>query len=79
MCVVCSEHHSSCLEFHHIDPTHKDMNISTSLNDVGVETLTAELMKCVVVCANCHRKIHDGVIDISHTKGLTREEIQFNA
>lgn len=45
-----------CYEFHHIRGNKKE-NISAMLNKSWQE-IKAELDKCVVVCANCHREIH---------------------
>lgn len=47
------------LEFHHPDPGEKDFDVSSRLGSAE-ETLTVELEKCVIVCSNCHREIHDG-------------------
>lgn len=44
-------------EFHHIDPSEKDYNIS-SLMSSGMKHLEKELDKCVLLCANCHSKKH---------------------
>ena len=57
----------SALEFHHIDPLEKDFAISDKLT--SWEAIRAELDKCVLVCANCHREIHEGM----HTGYLTDE------
>lgn len=51
--------YSKCLdalEFHHTDPTAKEMRISSYL--AGWERLRKELSKCVLLCANCHREVH---------------------
>ena len=45
------------LEFHHLDPTKKD-GVWTKMRLWGHERLHAELDKCILVCANCHREIH---------------------
>lgn len=60
-CFVCDEAEPACLDFHHIKG--KDMIVSAMLgmNDTRVKE---EIAKCVIVCANCHRKIHAGIIKI---------------
>lgn len=60
-CVVCSERETACLDFHHLGG--KDMNVSEMLarNDDRVKE---EIKKCVVLCSNCHRKHHAGLLDI---------------
>jgi predicted transcriptional regulator len=47
------------LEFHHLDPTKKDFSISSSGNTRAWEVIKKELDKCIMVCANCHREIHE--------------------
>jgi len=57
-CSVCG--YSKCiaaLEFHHPDPAGKDFGISGKTR--SWERIKAELDKCELVCANCHREIHD--------------------
>jgi 5-methylcytosine-specific restriction endonuclease McrA len=45
----------SALEFHHLDPSEKEISIRYGL---GREKLESELKKCVLLCANCHREVH---------------------
>lgn len=61
-CVVCKESESCCLDFHHINDIKLD-NISNLLN-TSWEIIKKEIKKCIVLCANCHRKIHAGLIKI---------------
>ncbi|QOE32633.1 HNH endonuclease [Klebsiella phage Muenster] len=49
----------AALEFHHLDPNEKDFGISSSGHTRSFEKLKIELDKCIMVCANCHREIHD--------------------
>lgn len=56
-CKLCPETDQDCLDFHHTDPTTKDGTISKMLG-VSTPVLAAEIAKCVVLCANCHRKVH---------------------
>lgn len=49
--------HPSIFEFHHIDPTTKDRDPSKMLS-LRWERVTAELDKCILLCANCHRLTH---------------------
>ena len=47
----------SALEFHHIDSRQKDFSITDTHR--CWEEVKAELDKCILVCANCHREIHN--------------------
>lgn len=47
------------LEFHHLDPSHKDFTISGKSK--SFETLKKEADKCILVCSNCHKEIHAGI------------------
>ena len=62
-CCVCGEKELCCLDFHHIDQEHKEFNMGSALNKTDGK-IVAEATKCVVVCSNCHRKIHGGVLNI---------------
>lgn len=58
-CAKCSERDPACLEFHHKDPKEKEGEISKMLNEFrSKESILCEIKKCVVLCANCHRKVH---------------------
>lgn len=65
-CQCCG--YSRCmgaLEFHHLDPKKKDFGIAAVTR--SWENIKDELDKCILVCANCHREIHAGIIDVSLT------------
>jgi DNA-binding CsgD family transcriptional regulator len=47
------------LEFHHLDPTKKDFNVSKKGHCTSWEKVKKELDKCILVCANCHREVHE--------------------
>ena len=49
----------SVFEFHHTDPALKDFGISKSGHCRSLEAVKAELDKCIMLCANCHRIEHD--------------------
>lgn len=60
-CCLCGYNKvSSALEFHHINPKNKSYGISTG-NCYSLETDLNEIRKTVLVCANCHREIHEGL------------------
>ena len=43
------------LQFDHRDPTEKRYTVSQMISHAGPETILAEVAKCDIVCANCHR------------------------
>lgn len=55
-CLICKENDVACLDFHHLQD--KEFNISTKINSLSKENLRKEIDKCVVLCSNCHRKLH---------------------
>lgn len=58
-CTFCSETHPATLEFHHLDPSAKETTIANAvMNGWSVKRVQAEMAKCIVLCANCHRKLH---------------------
>lgn len=46
------------LEFHHLDSEEKEGQISVLIKSAGRARIKAEIEKCIVVCSNCHKKIH---------------------
>ena len=46
------------LEFHHLNSAQKDFGISEKGYTRSWERVRAEIEKCVLVCANCHRELH---------------------
>lgn len=47
----------SALEFHHLDSEQKEVNIAHTSKTL--EKIKPELDKCILVCSNCHREIHN--------------------
>lgn len=46
-------------DLHHVDPSKKEYNIALLLRrKYTLEQLFQELAKCILLCANCHRKVH---------------------
>lgn len=65
-CCICG--YNKCvgaLEFHHLNPFEKDFSISSSGVTRSWKKIKMELDKCICVCANCHREIHAGLININ--------------
>ena len=61
-CSLCNEKDVCCLDFHHVSED-KDYAVS---NMVGLswKKILEEISKCILVCANCHRKLHAGKLKI---------------
>ncbi len=50
----------TALEFHHLDPKEKDFSPSGNMN-MAWDKIKVEIDKCILVCANCHREIHNNI------------------
>lgn len=63
-CTRCPESDSRCLDFHHVDPKSKSFSLGSSVaRDSSEAKLREELAKCVLLCANCHRKEHIALVE----------------
>ena len=49
------------LDFHHLDPFEKEFTIAGNYN-ISWKRIVNELKKCILVCSNCHREIHAGIV-----------------
>jgi len=52
------------LEFHHLKTNEKDFGISQKGYTRSWVKVKKELDKCVMLCANCHREIHAGKLQL---------------
>jgi 5-methylcytosine-specific restriction endonuclease McrA len=82
-CQICGyDKCSAALEFHHVDPRTKDFTISQRMTTF--EAIRRELDKCVLLCANCHREVHDGyhpqyLVYEDSDRGLELDELDLDS
>lgn len=55
-CKLVDKDYPQIYDFHHTDPLQKDFSISKTTKTF--KSIKSELDKCIVLCANCHRKEH---------------------
>jgi len=64
-CMVCG--YNKCqraLSFHHLNPKEKDFDLSSRGLTRSWERIKKEIDKCVLLCANCHMEVHDGITQL---------------
>lgn len=49
------------LELHHVDPSKKEAQPSKIMSR-SEKRIIEEISKCIIVCSNCHREIHAGLV-----------------
>lgn len=65
LCQGCGRSFSSrVFEFHHLDARTKGFAISADGILRSWDLMVAELEKCVLLCANCHREVHAGAREL---------------
>lgn len=57
-CADCGEAEPCCLDYHHTCPNNKLFRIGIAAYRKRPSEIQDELDKCIVLCANCHRKRH---------------------
>lgn len=63
-CVICGyDRCGAALDAHHVDPSEKKFGLSVRGLTHSIEKSLEEANKCVLLCANCHREFHAGLID----------------
>lgn len=56
-CERCGEDDPACLDFHHVEA--KRYGIAEMVNrGFAIEKIKNEITRCIVLCANCHRREH---------------------
>ncbi|AKM82365.1 TPA: HNH endonuclease [Candidatus Berkelbacteria bacterium] len=64
-CSICGYNkYAGALDFHHIDESTKKFDLSTKGLTRSWERTKTEIDKCILVCANCHREIHAGLVQL---------------
>jgi len=81
-CFACGfEGLAAVFEFHHLDPAQKEFGITQDGIPHRWDKVVAELAKCVMLCANCHREVHAGVRELfdDGLLGLAEEQTPYAA
>ena len=65
-CKICGYNkYNGALEFHHLNSDEKDFIIGDrNLPTSEWPLIQKELDKCILLCSNCHREVHGGVLQI---------------
>ncbi len=64
-CQICGYlRYQGALELHHINPKDKSFGIGDKGYTRSWERVKAELDKCILLCANCHREVAAGVVQL---------------
>lgn len=65
-CACCGYNRcNNALEFHHLNPADKLFELKTALERPKAwSTIVSELRKCVLLCANCHREVHQNFLAV---------------
>lgn len=77
-CIRCG--YDKCLkalEFHHIDPNKKDFTISN--DHFKLLDAIAESKKCILICSNCHKELHDNLWNLDELNLKEMEEVEHDS
>lgn len=59
----------SAFDFHHINPDEKSFEIKVEmLKYKSDDLILEEALKCMLLCSNCHRELHNPHMDMNHVK-----------
>jgi hypothetical protein len=60
-CTICGyDKNYASLDFHHINPKEKEFPLDARhLSNSSITSLLKEAKKCILLCANCHRELHN--------------------
>ena len=73
-CCICGyDKCPSALDLHHLNPDEKEFTICQNANR-GWATVRKEIKKCILICSNCHRELHSGLINTDNLKSTFNEE-----
>ncbi len=64
-CEICN--YSKCdraLSFHHVNPKEKSFGVAAKGFTRSWDKIKAEIDKCILLCANCHMEVHEGITQL---------------
>lgn len=64
-CYLCNEKDIACLDFHHLDSKYDQVS---HMQTHSMKLINDEIDKCIVLCSNCHRKLHFHKLTIEELK-----------
>lgn len=68
-CQICGyDRCDGALQFHHKNPKEKSFALSAK-QFIAIEKGLEEIKKCILLCANCHAEVENGVIEIGGVPG----------
>ncbi len=66
-CRLCGyDRYQGALQFHHLNPAAKSFSLSRRGCARAFAELKAEAAKCVLLCANCHAEIENGIATLTN-------------
>lgn len=76
-CEICGYNKNlAALDFHHKNPDEKEFQLDMrQLSNCSLEKLESELSKCIILCANCHRELHNKDLAMSNIPLLLEDAI----
>jgi transposase-like protein len=64
-CLLCGyDRCLAALQFHHVDPSTKRFTLGGVGGNTAMARSREEAAKCVLLCANCHAEVENGVTDL---------------
>ena len=65
-CQICGYNkYAGAFDLHHLDAKSKEFGIADKGYTRSWQKVKAELDKCILVCANCHREVEAGLVSVS--------------
>ena len=71
-CNICGyKKNYAALEFHHVNPSDKSFQLdSRHLSNTSMDRIKEEAKKCILVCSNCHKEIHNSFLDYNEIEKM---------
>lgn len=64
-CVSCGyDRYAGAMHFHHVDPSTKEFHLAHRGVARSLAKARAEAAKCVLLCANCHAEVEEGITQL---------------
>ena len=76
-CCLCGECDSDLIDWHHVRPEEKLFDVKGALATAH-DKWWAEVLKCIPVCALCHRKIHTNKLCLINPSGFRQQQVTEN-